>query len=352
MGPVRNVEDLMAAGHGYQRSMVLFAALKLGLFRGLAAGGSDASALARRIGADPGKLSILLDALAALGLVGKKGKMYRNAPVARERLLPGTRSMESLLLHHLDGWGEWGRLSATVRAGRRPRRGAGENWRENFIRGMEENARERAAAVAGRIPLRPGDRVLDLGGGPGTYAVAWADACPGARITVFDTPATLRVARKILREKGADGRVRLAAGDFLEDPLGGPYDFVWISQILHAFPVPECVKLLRRARLALAPGGRRPWPGGSCSGRGTASWTSAAGRGRTPSRGPTPAPGRRSPSSTRRRRCGSPGRSFGRRERTGGCASWRGISSRIPWADRTTSCGSPRSCTPIRSRTA
>ena len=256
MGPVRNVEDLMAMGSGYQRSMILFAALKLGVFRGLAAGGCDASALARRVGADHGKLSILLDALAAQGLVVKKGKKYRNARVARELLLPGARSRESLLLHHLDGWGEWGRLSATVRAGRTPRGGAEGNWRENFIRGMEENARERAAAVTRRIRFRRGDRVLDLGGGPGTYAVAWADACPGAEITLFDMPETLRVARKILREKGAYGRIRLAEGDFLEDPLGGPYDFVWISHILHAYSGPDCVKLLRRARSALVPGGR------------------------------------------------------------------------------------------------
>ncbi|MBW6502832.1 methyltransferase domain-containing protein [bacterium] len=256
MGPVRNVDDLMAVGHGYRPAMVLFAGLKLGVFRGLAAGGCDASALARRIGADSGKLSVLLDALAALGLVGKRGRIYRNAQVARELLLPGSRSMESLLLHHLDGWGEWGRLPSTIRAGRKPRGGAQATWDENFIRGMEENARDRAAAAAARIPLRPGDRVLDLGGGPGTYAVAWADACPGAEITIFDTPATLRVTRKILRGKGAYGRVSLAEGDFLKDPLGGPYDFVWISQILHAYPGPDCVRLLRRARSALVQGGR------------------------------------------------------------------------------------------------
>ena len=256
MGPVRNVDDLMAVGHGYQRAMILFAALKLGVFRGLAAGRCDASALARRVGADPGKLSILLDALAAQGLVGKKGNIYGNAQVARDYLLPGQRSVESILLHHLDGWGEWGRLSGTVRAGRTPRGGAEGNFQENFIRGMEENARERAAAVARRIVPRRGDRVLDLGGGPGTYAVALADACPGAEITVFDMPATLRVTRKILREKGAYGRVRLAEGDFLVDPLGGPYDIVWISQILHAFSGSDCVKLLRRARSAMVPGGR------------------------------------------------------------------------------------------------
>jgi len=159
MGPVRDVDDLMAAGHGYQRAMILFAALKLGVFRGLAGRKCDASALARRVGADPGKLSILLDALAAQGLLAKKGKRYRNAKVARDHLLPGPRSMESILLHHLDGWGVWGRLSATVRAGRTPRGGADGDWQENFIRGMEENSRERAAAVAERILLPIANRV-------------------------------------------------------------------------------------------------------------------------------------------------------------------------------------------------
>jgi SAM-dependent methyltransferase len=256
MGPVRNVDDLMALGNGYQRAMTLFAALKLGVFRGLATGECDAVTLARRIGADPGKLSILLDALAVLGLVGKKGNRYRNARVARDLLLTGPRSMESILLHHLDGWGEWGRLSATIRAARAPVGGADGGYQENFIRGMEENARKRAASVARRFPLRAGDRLLDLGGGPGTYAVAWAQAYPRAEISVFDTPGTLRVARKILREKGAEERIRLMEGDFLKDPLGGPYDFIWISQILHAFPEADCRKLLRKARAALAPGGR------------------------------------------------------------------------------------------------
>jgi hypothetical protein len=256
MRPVRTADDLMGIGHGYQRSMILFAALKIGLFRGLAEGPCGAPLLARRIGADTGKLAVLLDALCVLGLVGKRAGRYRNAGIARDLLLPGPRSMESILLHHLDGWGEWGRLPGAVRAGREPRVGAEGGYQENFIRGMEENARERAARVARAFPLRPGERVLDLGGGAATYAVAWADACPGAGITVFDTPGTLRVTRKILREKGAEGRVRLVEGDFLEDPLGGPYDLVWISQILHAFTVPDCLRLLRRARACLAPGGR------------------------------------------------------------------------------------------------
>jgi SAM-dependent methyltransferase len=256
MIPARDLDDLLLLGHGYQRSMILLGALKLGVFRGLEGGARDARTLARRIGADAEKLSILLDALVVLGLLTKAGLRYGITRLAREHLLPGPRSQESILLHHMDGWGDWGRLAATIRAGRPPRSGADGGYQENFIRGMEENSRERAAAVARKIPLRRGNRLLDLGGGPGTYALAWAQAYPDADITLFDTPGTLRVTRKILREKGAEGRMRLIEGDFLKDSLGGPYDFVWISQILHAYTESDCRKLLRKVRAALAPGGR------------------------------------------------------------------------------------------------
>ncbi len=256
MAAVRTVDDLLQLGHGYQRSMILFGALKLGVFRGLGDGALDTPTLARRIGAGVGKLSILLDALVVLGLLSKTGSRYRLARLARESLLPGPRSQESILLHHLDGWGDWGRLAGTIRAGRAPRGSGDGGMQENFIRGMEENARDRAAYIARRIRLRPGERVLDLGGGPGTYALAWALGYPSAQVALFDTPATLRVTRKVLREKGADGRVRLIEGDFLKDPLGGPYDFVWISQILHAYSERDCRRLLRRVRAALRPGGR------------------------------------------------------------------------------------------------
>src|SRR3989304_5124868 len=50
---VRTVEDLMEMAHGYQRSMVLFAAMDLGVFSALAGGPSDAASLARRLCADP-----------------------------------------------------------------------------------------------------------------------------------------------------------------------------------------------------------------------------------------------------------------------------------------------------------
>jgi ubiquinone/menaquinone biosynthesis C-methylase UbiE len=255
MIPVKSADDLMEMAHGYQRSMALFVALKLDVFSALAGGASDARSLSRRLSAEPRRLSILLNAMAAMGLLAKAGKKYRNLPIAREFLSGGSRSKRSILLHHLDCWEEWTGLEKKVRGGRKARTDRG-GYQENFIRGMEDNSRERAVLVAGRIPLRAGERVLDLGGGPGTYAVEWARRYPGAEITVFDTRETLRVTRKILREKGATRLIRLREGDFTKDALGGPYEFIWISQILHAYSEKECIALLRKARSALVPGGR------------------------------------------------------------------------------------------------
>src|SRR5574342_300103 len=150
MIPVRSLDDLMEAAHGYQRSMALFTALKLGVFSSLAGGGADAAALARRVGADPRRLAVLLDALAAMGLLRKTGKRYRNGELASSFLTDGPRSRTSILLHHLDCWRDWSRLEETVRAGRKGRSPGGDD-QENFIRGMEENARERAAALARRF---------------------------------------------------------------------------------------------------------------------------------------------------------------------------------------------------------
>ncbi len=255
MIPVKSLDDLMEMAHGYQRSMALFVALRLDVFSALAGGAADARSLARRISAEPRNLSILLNALVAMGLLETEGEKYRGTRLALEYLSSGPRSKRSILLHHLDCWGEWSGLERKVRGGRKGRSDRG-GYQENFIRGMEDNARERAVLVAAGIPIGKGERVMDLGGGPGTYAVEWAKRYPDAEITIFDTPETLRVTRKILREKGVSRLVRLLEGDFLKDALGGPYDFIWISQILHAYSEKECRALLRKSRLAMAPGGR------------------------------------------------------------------------------------------------
>src|SRR4030065_1604021 len=141
---VRTVEDLMEMAHGYQRSMVLFAAMDLGVFSALAGRPSAPASLARRLCAAPRRLAILLNALVGVGLLGKRGKVYRNGEIANRFLADGPASKASILLHHLNCWTEWTRLPHTVRAGGTPPR-TEQGDPEKFSRGVEGNARARAA---------------------------------------------------------------------------------------------------------------------------------------------------------------------------------------------------------------
>src|SRR5258705_11142140 len=66
----------------YRSSMVLFAAMDLDVFTGLAAGCQSVEELAKRTEAKPEPLRLLLEACVAEGMLVADGDWYRNAPVA------------------------------------------------------------------------------------------------------------------------------------------------------------------------------------------------------------------------------------------------------------------------------
>jgi len=77
------------------------------------------------------------------------------------------------------------------------------------------------AHLAGALPVRHGDRLLDLGCGPGLYAAAFAER--GVAVTGIDLSAgSLAYAREAARSVGHAIDYRL--GDYTAMPLGGPFD--------------------------------------------------------------------------------------------------------------------------------
>lgn len=71
------------------------------------------------------------------------------------------------------------------------------------------------------LGLQPGDRLLDLGCGPGLYAEAFAKR--GVSVCGIDiSPVAIGHARASARQAGLDIEYRL--GDYTVDELGGPYD--------------------------------------------------------------------------------------------------------------------------------
>jgi ubiquinone/menaquinone biosynthesis C-methylase UbiE len=99
------------------------------------------------------------------------------------------------------------------------------------------------------LDVRAGHRVLDLGCGTGQVTARLVAA--GADVVAVDAlPDMLAGARR--RAPGAT----LIQGNVIEADVGGPYDRVVLSFLLHNFDADGRARLLRRAGAALAPGGR------------------------------------------------------------------------------------------------
>ena len=85
-----------------------------------------------------------------------------------------------------------------------------------FIWGMHAIARDLAPLVAAKLDLKAVRHLLDLGGGPATYAITFAQANPELKATVFDLPMPIEIARENIANNGLTDRINTLAGNFLK----------------------------------------------------------------------------------------------------------------------------------------
>jgi hypothetical protein len=101
-------------------------------------------------------------------------------------------------------------------------------------------------------------RILDVGGNTGRFSLAVLAALPTTQITILDHPGQVAEARRNLDAAGFAERSTTTGIDLLDHERAFPtgQDAVWMSQFLDCFGPADIIALLRRARLALAPGGQ------------------------------------------------------------------------------------------------
>jgi SAM-dependent methyltransferase len=246
----------------FYESAALFAASDLGIFKTLAAHGpSGLETLAAACGLDRRGGRILLDACVALGLLEKDDGRYRNSPEAALFLVPGSPAdLSEAIRYNRDVYAAWGRLKDMAATGtpvEKPEIHLGEDPERTrtFVMAMHGRALGIGRAVVPRLDLAGRRRVLDVGGGPGTYSVLIAEAHPGLECVVLDLPPVAAIAEEIIARAGLAGRVRTLAGDYHASSFPAGFDAVLFFGVLHQ-EEPEAIRgLLRRARAALAPGG-------------------------------------------------------------------------------------------------
>lgn len=253
------IPDLLQFSGGYWAACALHAGVKLDVFSPLSRGQQPAAAVARECGADPRATAMLLDALTALGLLTKAEERYGLTPFAAATLVrsaPGY--LGYIVMHHHHLMESWAQLPAAVSGGG-PVRGRAFHddaaVRESFLLGMFNLASQLAPLVARQVNLAGRQRLLDLGGGPGTYAIHFCLANPGLTATVFDLPTTRPFAEGVIGRFGLSERVAFVAGDYTADGLPDGFDVAWLSHILHSEGEAGCREILRKGAAALRPGG-------------------------------------------------------------------------------------------------
>jgi SAM-dependent methyltransferase len=237
-------------------SRVFLTAAELDLFSLLADRPLSLPEAAAASGADSRGLAILLDALAAMGLLEKAEGRWRTLPSLAPFLSArGKESLLPLALHSVNLWDRWSRLTEVV-AGPRPGTVDRDAWTRSFIGAMNVVAAPQADAIVAAVQPGAARHLLDVGGGPATYTLAFVRAVPGIRATLFDLPAVVEMAREKVGEAGLLDRIDLVAGDLGKDVLPAGHDLAFVSAIIHMLGPSGNVALFRNVHDALVPGGR------------------------------------------------------------------------------------------------
>jgi SAM-dependent methyltransferase len=255
--------ELARINGGYAEARILHAAVTLGLFDRLDAAGRTAAAIADAAGTNVRATELLLNALVAMRLARKDGDRFKETEVGKTYLTAASpTSYTGFVKFDAALWPLWGNLAETVRTGKPARdpdmfQSTAEDT-ARFIDAMASivSARGDARVLAETLDLRGVGRLLDVGAGPGTYAIELCRRHPELRVTLFDLPGTLAVTRRHVDTSGVGDRIELVPGDYLRDPLPGGYDMVFLSNIVHGEDEATNRGLMRKIHGALAPGGR------------------------------------------------------------------------------------------------
>jgi len=237
---------------GFQSARVLITANNYRVFDFLEKD-QTATSLARKIKTDRRATEILLDALTGMELLNKKNGKYKNRSIASHMLVSGTKYYQGDIISHSEMiWDRWAPLDRIVKTGKpasSPRNHTA------FILGMHNLSVLKAGEIIKGIGLDNVHKVLDLGGGPGTYAIEMAKK--GLDVSLFDLPETMKIARKVAKQSGLKkNSIKYMGGDFLKDDIGKDYDLILISQILHMFSDQVNMDLIRKCKKALSRNGK------------------------------------------------------------------------------------------------
>ncbi len=249
----------------YQRSAVLMAAAKLGVFAALSCGAVTPAEAAQKVSAPPDAVARLLEALAASQYISRDRGRYALNNFSKAFLQGGAGGMKRLAWKEHLFYTAWSRLDEAITSGKALFPSYAERVAkdlpsvEKFLLALNDIAETAAPGVIATGAFQSARTILDLGGGGGGYAAALANALPSVRITLADLAEILPIARGYLKEKGLADRIEFIAADLRKENCGiegRTFDGVFVSHVLHDFDAAGASAIIARAASLVKPGGK------------------------------------------------------------------------------------------------
>jgi hypothetical protein len=255
---------IFEALNGFQRATALKAAIELEVFTLIGSGVVNAADLAKRAKASEKGMRILCDYMTIEGFLTKNNGVYgltADSAIFLDKKSPGYLGSIAHFLVHTSHVVNYLDMTEAVRKGGtvhdQGHMGPEAPIWVEFAKSMAPMSAMGAAGMAQIVNLQGQPmKVLDIAAGPGAYGIAIAKLNPQAEIYGLDWKNVLELSTEHARQAGVADRYHGISGSAFDVDLGSGYDLILLPNFLHHFDHATNVKLLKRVRRALQPGGR------------------------------------------------------------------------------------------------
>ena len=252
-----NPAAIMQLASGFMAAKHLFAANELGLFEALADSPANLDALAARTGLTRRAARISADAMVALGLLEVQDGIYRNSKTAARFLAgPGPGDLRPFLrFWDKISYPTWTRLAETLASG--PPREMFElddELQHIASAGIEAILAGPATTLPEAFDCGPHKRLLDIGGGTGSWSIAIAKRHQNIRASILELPTVTELATSRVADAGLGHRITVITGDAMVGELPAGHDVFLLANLIHYWSAEQNQELLQRVRRAAQPG--------------------------------------------------------------------------------------------------
>lgn len=259
--------DLVA---GFVYSQILYACVKLNLFEILSKGTQSQASLADQCGLSEDAMVRLLMGAESLRLVERRSDDHWGLGMLGG-VLVGNTAVTALVHHHATLYADLRDPIALLRGETTPNLSGYWPYADETASSPTMLSAERvreyselmsasqplvASEILSAFPFSQHRRLIDVGGGQGTFLLAAAARFPSLELMLFDLPGVAELARENFQRAGIASRATAYGGSFFEASLPSGADVASLIRVLYDHDDHRALAILKAVRAALPAGGK------------------------------------------------------------------------------------------------